>query len=136
MTGLIETGDHRAAAEHFVDHVALGPGSWEQLPDPFRAILEANAATFLDEARDPTSGSVDAAALAATTVPLLFTSGSESPSFFSAVIGELAVLVPTAQVATITGAGHIPHATHPDQWVATLLAFHDTIATSAHGAPR
>ena len=136
VTGLIEAGDHRAAAEHFVDHVALGPGSWEQLPDPFRATLEANAPTFLDETRDPTSGSVDAAALAATTVPLLFTSGSESPSFFSAVIGELAVLVPTAQVATIAGAGHIPHATHPDQWVATLLAFHDTIATSAHGAPR
>ena len=39
-------------------------------------------------------------------------------------------------VATIAGAGHIPHATHPDQWVATLLAFHHTIATSAHGAPR
>jgi len=136
VTGLIETGDHRAAAEHFVDHVALGPGSWDQLPDPFRAILEANAATFLDETRDPTSGSVDAAALAATTVPLLFTAGSESPSFFSAVIGELTVLVPTAQVATIAGAGHIPHATHPDQWVATLLAFHDTIATSAHGAQR
>ena len=130
VTALIETGDHRAAAEHFVDHVALGPGSWAQLPDQFRAILEANAPTFLDEALDPTSGSVDAAALAATTVPLLFTSGSESPSFFSAVIGELASLVPTAQVTSIAGAGHIPHATHPDQWVATLLAFHDTIATS------
>ena len=136
VTGLIETGDHRAAAEHFVDHVALGPGWWAQLPDAVRATLEANAPTFLDEARDPTSGSVDASALAATTVPLLFTAGSESPSFFSAVIGELAVLVPTAQVATIAGAGHIPHATHPDEWVATLLAFHDTIITSAHEARR
>ena len=136
VTALIETGDHRAAAEHFVDHVALGPGSWAQLPDQFRAILEANAPTFLDEALDPTSGSVDAAALAATTVPLLFTSGSESPGFFSAVIGELASLVPTAQVTSIAGAGHIPHASHPDQWVATLLAFHDTIATSRLGAPR
>ena len=136
VTGLIETGDYRAAAEHFVDNVALGPGSWAQLPEPVRSIFEANAPTFLDEARDPTSGSVDAAALAAVTVPLLFTSGSESPSFFSAVIGELALLVPTAKVATIAGAGHIPHATHPDQWVATLLDFHDTIATSAHRTPR
>ena len=134
VTGLIETGDHRAAAEHFVDHVALGPGSWEQLPDPFRAILEANAPTFLDEARDPTSRSVDATALAATTLPLLFTSGTESPTFFAAAIGELALLVPTARLATIAGAGHLPHATHPDQWVATLLAFHDTIAASGHGA--
>ncbi len=136
VTGLIATGDHRAAAEHFIDHVALGPGSWEQLPDPFRAILEANAPTFLDEARDPTSGSVDAATLAATTVPLLFTSGSESPSFFAAVIGELSLLVPTAQVATIAGAGHIPHATHPDRWIATLLAFHETITTAPLGGSR
>ena len=63
---------------------------------------------FLDEALDPTSGSVDAAALAATTVPLLFTSGSESPGLFLAVIGELALLVPTAQVTSIAGAGNIP----------------------------
>jgi len=52
------------------------------------------------------------------------------------VIRELALLVPTAQVATIASTGHIPHGTHPDQWVATPLAFHDTTATSAHGAPR
>jgi pimeloyl-ACP methyl ester carboxylesterase len=136
VTRLIAAGEHRSAAEHFVDHVALGPGSWAQLPDPFRATLEANASTYLDEVGDPTSGSVDAAALAGSSVPLLFTSGSESPSFFSAVLGELALLVPTAQVATITGAGHIPHATHPEQWVATLLAFHDSIAMSGHGATR
>ena len=37
--------------------------------DPFRAVLEANAPTFLDELADPTSGSIDAAALATTTVP-------------------------------------------------------------------
>ena len=136
VAALIETGHHRAAAEHFIDHVALGPGSWAKLPDPFRAVLEANAATFLDERRDPTSSSVDAAALAATTAPLLFTVGSESPSFFSAVIGELALLVPAAKVATIAHAGHIPHATHPDQWVATLLAFHDGIATSGQAMTR
>jgi pimeloyl-ACP methyl ester carboxylesterase len=136
VTALIEAGDHRAAAEHFVDHVALGPGTWAQLADPVRAILEANAPTFLDETRDPTSGSVDAAALAATAVPMLLTSGTESPILFPAVIGELATLVPTAQVTTIAGAGHIPHATHPDRWVATLLAFHETIVAAAKGGTR
>ena len=94
------------------------------------AVVEANAPTFLDETRDPTSGSVDAAALAATTVPLLFSLGSESPGMFAAVIGELAVLVPGARVATIDGAGHIPHATHPELWVATLRTFHDTVLSN------
>jgi pimeloyl-ACP methyl ester carboxylesterase len=127
VIALIEAGEHRAAAERFVDRVALGPGSWAQLPDPFRAILIANAPTYLDEARDPTSGSVDAHALAATNVPLQFTAGTESPSFFSSVIDELVSLVPGARVEVIAAAGHIPHVTHPEQWVATLRAFHETI---------
>jgi pimeloyl-ACP methyl ester carboxylesterase len=132
---LIEEGDHRAAAERFVDEVALGRGSWAMLPDASRAVFEANAPTFLDELRDPTSSSVDAAALAATTVPLLFSIGRESPSCFPAVIAELALLVPEARVATIAG-GHIPHATNPDQWVATLVAFHDAVAAAGRGATR
>ena len=45
------------------------------------------------------------------------------------MIAELAILVPAARVEVLTGAGHIPHATHPDQWVATLLAFHESLGS-------
>ena len=134
VLALIETGAYRDAAEYFVDEVALGPGSWARLPESFRAVLEANAPTFLDERRDPTSGSIDAAALARTSVPLMFTYGTEGPRWYRAIIAELSLLVPAARVEVITGAGHIPHATHPDQWVATLLAFHETIASRLEGA--
>lgn len=129
VTALIEAGRHRAAAEYFIDHVAIGPGSWAQLPESFRAILEANAPTYLDEQRDPTSRSIDTAALARTTAPLMFTYGTDGPQWFRAVIAELAILVPAARVEVLTGAGHIPHATHPDQWVATLLAFHESLGS-------
>ena len=129
VLALIEMGAHPAAAEYFVDQVALGPGSWARLPTSFRAVLEANAPTFLDERRDPTSGSLDVAALARTPVPLMFTYGTESPQWYRAIIDELTLLVPAAQVKVMTGAGHIPHATHPGLWVATLLAFHDTMAS-------
>ncbi|MGH9184781.1 MAG: alpha/beta fold hydrolase, partial [Acidimicrobiales bacterium] len=122
---LISSGDHRGAAEHFIEHVALGPGTWHRLPEPFRAVLEANAPTYLDEMADQTALSIDNAALAATTVPLLLTHGTESPPLFPAVIDELAKLVPAAQVEVLEGAGHIPHATHPDGWTARLMAFHD-----------
>ena len=134
VLALIETGAHQAAAEYFVDQVALGPGSWARLPESFRAVLEANAPTFLDERRDPTSGSIDAAALARTSVPLMFTYGTEGPQWYRAIIAELARLVPAARVVVISGAGHIPHATHPDRWVATLLAFHQTIASRLEAA--
>jgi pimeloyl-ACP methyl ester carboxylesterase len=105
--------------------VALGPGTWEQLPEPFRAVLEANAPTYLDELADQTALAIDNAALAATSVPLLVTHGTESPKLFHAVIAELVKLVPAARVEVLEGAGHIPHATHPEEWIARLMAFHD-----------
>ena len=134
VLALIETGAHQAAAEYFVDQVAIGPGSWASLPESFRDVLVANAPTFLDEHHDPTSGSIDAAALARTSVPLMFTHGTQGPQWYRAIIDELTRLVPAARVEVITGAGHLPHATHPDRWVATLLAFHETIASRLEAA--
>jgi pimeloyl-ACP methyl ester carboxylesterase len=125
VRNLIGSGSHRDAAQYFIEHVALGPGTWDQLPAAFRAVLEGNAPTYLDELADETALSLDAAALATTTVPLLLTHGTESPDLFPAVISELAELVPAARVEILEGAGHIPHATHPQNWVAHLVAFHD-----------
>ena len=79
---LISSGDHRDAAEYFTEHIALGPGTWDRLPEAFRSVLEANAPTYLDELADQTALSVDTAALATTSVPLLLTHGTESPDCF------------------------------------------------------
>jgi len=122
---LISSGNHRDAAEYFVEHVALGPGTWDGLPEAFRAVLEVNAPTYLDELADETALLIDTAALATTRVPLLLTHGTQSPALFPAVITELAQLVPAARVEILEGAGHIPHATHPENWVARLVAFHN-----------
>jgi pimeloyl-ACP methyl ester carboxylesterase len=122
---LISSGHRRAAAEYFIEHVALGRGAWDQLPEPFRAVLEANAPTFLDELADSTALSIDAGALAAISVPVLLTHGTESPALFRAVIAELVELVPTACVEVLAGAGHIPHVTHPEEWMSCLTVFHD-----------
>jgi pimeloyl-ACP methyl ester carboxylesterase len=121
---MISSGNHRGAAEHFIEHVALGPGMWNQLPDAFCSVLEANAPTYLDELADETALSIDTAALASTNVPLLLTHGTASPALFPAVIAELAQLVPDARVEVFEGAGHIPHTTHTREWIARLIAFH------------
>ena len=127
---LIIAGRHRAAAEHFVEHVALGPGAWEQLPNEFRATLERNARTFLDELADDTALTIDTAALASTRVPVLLTHGTRSPALFPAVIAELRRLIP-AQIAVLEGAGHVPHATHTKQWISRLVTFHEHVRPSA-----
>ena len=43
----IASGDHAGAAEQFVETVALGPGTWAQLPPEFQQTLIENALTFL-----------------------------------------------------------------------------------------
>ncbi len=117
---LIAMGDHYSAAQSFVENVALGPGGWDQLPNAFRDVMVANARTFLDELNDPTAMTIDAAALAQSSVPMLVTHGTESPPLFSAVITEIAQLVPSAEVEAIDGAGHMAHATHAQDWVGRL----------------
>ncbi|MGH7796698.1 MAG: hypothetical protein ACREQ2_17680 [Candidatus Binatia bacterium] len=48
----IASGDHAGAAELFVESVALGPGSWPQVPPQLQSIIIENAPTFLDEVND------------------------------------------------------------------------------------
>jgi pimeloyl-ACP methyl ester carboxylesterase len=125
VRNLISSGEHRGAAQHFIDHVALGPGMWAKLPDAFRSVLEGNAKTYLDELADETALSIDAAALASVEVPVLLTHGTQSPPLFPAVIAELAHLMPAACVEVLQGAGHIPHSTHTQAWISCLVGFHE-----------
>jgi pimeloyl-ACP methyl ester carboxylesterase len=119
---LITSGRSRAAAAYFVDHVALGAGAWQQLPPTTQAIFERNASTFLDELDDDTALTIEADALASITAPVLLTHGTESPALFPAVVTELQRLFP-AHIGVLHGAGHVPHMTHTEQWVAQLHAF-------------
>lgn len=114
----IAEGDHEAAAEQFVDEVALGPGAWaEQVPAQLQAVFIDNAPTFLDELRDPDQMRIDQDRVARLDLPVRFTQGSESPPTFAAVIDRLTHLLPRASRETIDGAGHVPHLTAPERFV-------------------
>jgi pimeloyl-ACP methyl ester carboxylesterase len=119
----IERGDHAGAAQRFVDEVALGPGAWAGLPGPMRAMMTHNAPTFLDEMRDPSWGTVDERALAGFEGPALLTGGGASPAFYGPVLDRMERVLPRAERLTYPGAGHIPHVTHPNEYIATLVAF-------------
>jgi pimeloyl-ACP methyl ester carboxylesterase len=119
----IAAGDHAGAAEQFVEQVALGPGSWAQLPDALRAMMIANAPTYLDELHDTEWKVVDAPRLARYDGPALLTSGDQSPPMFQAIERQLAQLLPRAKRTTYAGGGHVPHVTHPEEYVAELVGF-------------
>jgi pimeloyl-ACP methyl ester carboxylesterase len=119
----ITAGDHAGAAELFVEQVALGHGSWAQLPDAMRATMIANAPTYLDELHDTEWQVVDETRLTRYVGPALLTSGDQSPPMFKAVERQLARLLPQAKRTTYAGAGHIPHVTQPEEYVAQVVAF-------------
>jgi pimeloyl-ACP methyl ester carboxylesterase len=82
-----------------------------------------NAPTFLDETRDPEQLQFDPASMRGFSKPILLTLGDQSPPFFAPVVARLAEAIPHAEVITIPGAGHIPHATHPDDYAKAIVAF-------------
>lgn len=112
-----------AGAKRFVEEVALGPGTWDQLPEAVQNTFKANASTFLNEAADEASGTIDLDAVASYAGPVLLSEGDQSPPFFSVILDRLQNALKKAQRATYEGAGHVPHMTHPDEYVEKLTAF-------------
>jgi pimeloyl-ACP methyl ester carboxylesterase len=127
MNAVIETlksGDLEAGARQFVENVALGPGAWEKLPPDVRHTFVFNAPTFLDEMNEPESVmSVDLARLAAFNRPILLSKGDQSPPFFGVVLEQIATALPEAQRHVYHGGGHVPHLTHPEEFVNVVRAF-------------
>ena len=117
-------GDLEAGARQFVENIALGPGMWEKLPPEMRQTFVFNAPTWLDEMQEPESVmAVDLDRLATFTHPLLITRGDHSPPFFAAILEKIAAAVPHVQQHTFRGAGHVPHVTHPEDYVAVVTEF-------------
>ena len=114
---LLESGDARAGAEYFVENVALGPGAWALIPPPMQDMFVRNAQTFLGELRDPESVWLDRAALAQIRAPVLLTNGDQSPAWFPIVADEIAAAAPAVRRELLPGVGHVPHMTHPDDYV-------------------
>jgi len=125
---MIRTGQAWAAAEYFIDNVAVGPGAWAQFPEDVKSAMAANAPTFAEEVSGWVGLEVDTATLAATEVPIMISIGTESPYLLLTRTRELVRRLPSAHVATMEGAGHVPYRTHPELWLDTLLGFYQAIA--------
>jgi pimeloyl-ACP methyl ester carboxylesterase len=123
VSAQIESGDHDGAARRFVEDLAFGPGAWERFPDPLRATFVRNAVTFAEEVQDPEARWVDHEALRTFDRPVLLTQGGASPEWYGAVIARLADVLPTVSRHLYGGAGHMPHGTHPDEYVEVVGGF-------------
>ena len=79
---------------------------------------------------DPEWKVIDENRLAQYDGPVLLTSGEQSPPIFHPIEDRLAQLLPQAKRTMYAGAGHIPHVTHPEEYVAELAAFIESMEAS------
>ncbi len=120
---MLEAHDYSGGARQFVETIAFGPGAWEQLPAELRETFIFNASTWLDEMRDPEALSINLERLSAFSARALLTLGGQSPPFFPLVVRQILQKMPRAVMSTFPGAGHVPHLSHPDEYVATVKSF-------------
>jgi pimeloyl-ACP methyl ester carboxylesterase len=135
IAGVVEmlaAGDFTGGARQFVETIAFGPGAWPALPQATRDIRIFNAPTFLDETRDPEAREIDLSRLREFPAPALLTIGGQSPPFFPLVIGRIAATLAHAQRRTFADAGHVPHMSHPEEYVRLITSW----VQSAHMVER
>jgi pimeloyl-ACP methyl ester carboxylesterase len=119
----LATGDMAGGARLFADTVTGQAGSWERFSAEAQATMIRHAATFLDENRDPDVAELDLPGLADFRRPALVSHGDMSPAYFARVVEQVAAALPNARVHVFAGAGHVPHRSHPAEYVETLTAF-------------
>jgi pimeloyl-ACP methyl ester carboxylesterase len=123
VVALLEQGRHEQGARRFIETIALGPGAWDQLPQSTRDIFVFNAPTWLDEQREPGWMALDLDRLAAFSAPVLLSFGGQSPPFFPLVVQRIAKALPHARQNVFQEAGHVPHMTHPAEYVQVVQDF-------------
>ncbi len=119
---LIARGEAEAATRKFVENIIVGPDAWELMPEEERASM-VNAHTFAGEALDSAWAEIDLDGLKVIAFPVLLTQGDQSPPSFSKILARLANAIESAEVRTLPGAGHLPHMTHPAEYVAVISRF-------------
>lgn len=129
----LRAGDMAGGARQFVETIAYGPGSWERMPQATRDAFVFNAPTFLDELQEPAAQGMQLDLLAGFSAPALLTLGGASPPFFPLVVKRVAAAVPYARQHVYPDAGHMPHLSHPQEYVQVVGEFIAT-AKAASGA--
>jgi pimeloyl-ACP methyl ester carboxylesterase len=120
---LIANGQMEKATEEFMEKIGMGEGSWEKLPEVVQKICINNAPTWFDEIQDPDALQMNLTSLSNFNKRVLLSTGTESPPFFPLVTDQLMAAIPQAKRITIEGAGHVPHMSHPAQYIELLRNF-------------
>jgi pimeloyl-ACP methyl ester carboxylesterase len=114
VVGRLRSGDRLGAAQTYVNGAAAEPGGWAQLPAAAQAAFVQNAPATLREFEDAALHQMELTSFATYREPIVITGGTRSAPGFAAINDHVAAGFYHALRYTYDGAGHFPHATHPE----------------------
>jgi pimeloyl-ACP methyl ester carboxylesterase len=112
----LQAGDRPGAAQSFVNGTGVEPGGWAQLPPESQRTFVQNAPATLREFQDAALGHLELTQFAMYRAPIVLTGGSRSAPAFGSINEHVAGAFYHALRYSFDGAGHFPHATHPEQF--------------------
>jgi len=122
----IETGDHAAAAERFIDYW-MGSGTWRRMPEARQAPIAASMVNIAGWAEALFSEPTPLQDFALLDMPILYMTGKQSPASSRGVARLLTGVLPNVSVMEFDELGHMGPVTHPElvnDAVAAFLAHH------------
>lgn len=123
IRALVAAGDSESAAREVVDAFSSRAGAWDRLRPEIRRQALAYIPLWSEEFRDLEairSRSIEDDEL---WIPVLVTTGENSPPIVRGIARELARSMKNATLRSIPDAGHAPHLTAPDRYGAILASF-------------
>jgi pimeloyl-ACP methyl ester carboxylesterase len=94
----------------------------------YRAVGAAGELAF--EMNEQGAFLLDLGRLAAFDRPALISRGDQSPPFFGTILDIIGETLAHARRHIFNGAGHVPHLTHPDDFVSVVGGLIGTVATA------
>jgi pimeloyl-ACP methyl ester carboxylesterase len=123
LEALVRQGHPEDAVRRFLEAFSLGEGAWRRLPPEERDAVLSYAGAWVEEFDDPETFQPDLTALSELLMPVLLTSGEESPEVLRYVSEAIAAVVPYPEVLRLPECGHVPQLTKPDLYVGVLGTF-------------
>ena len=120
---MVRQGGREDAAREIVNAFSVEAGAWDRLAESTRATLIGHLDRWSEEVSDPEATHPDPAELAELLVPVMLTTGERSPPFLHRTSARLAECLRNVTVRDLPGAGHVPHLTQPDQFIALVHGF-------------
>lgn len=119
---LLRSGDTEDGIRKFVDMIG---GDWSVVPEPFKALFRRNAHNYTGSWFGDFSHQFFQvpSKLGEFSHPVQLTKGELSKRLFHVCVDELATKMPSAERATLTGAGHIPMLEGPAEYATLLTDF-------------